>query len=401
MSQTGSEAATQPPRIASALSTSDESEEAARTLASELRGSLELSTTRASVDVVFAFMTPEHLDRAAAVAAILREQLGAKHVVGCVSQGVIGGHRELERGPGVAAWAACLPGVDIQTFHSTSEREEGIDPASIPDLEGAELAIVLADPFGFPAHNLLTVINERHPGVPLVGGLATGAGRADTQALIIDDDVKHDGAVGAVLRDVEVAVAVSQGCAPIGREAIVTDAESNVIRELAGEPALERLQTEFSELSEREQKLASQGVLAGLVIDENKPDYERGDFLMRGVLGVDEDSGAIAVGESVRIGQTVRFHVRDAMTASEDLEATIANVAHDGRAAYGALLFTCNGRGSHMFGVPDHDAAAVAGALASDALAGMFCGGEIGPVGTKNFLHGFTATTAVFLEPAS
>ena len=388
------------PRIGSALSTDPDSEQAARALVTELRATLEAPRPGVGVDLVFAFLTPEHLERAAAVAAILREELAARHIVGCVSQGVIGRDRELEQGPGLAAWAACLPGAAIETFHLTADPETGIDATSVPDLEDAELAIVLADPFGFPAHGLLDLLNEEHPGVPLVGGLATGAGRADTQALIVDDDVKHEGAVGAILRDVAVAVAVSQGCAPIGREAVVTDAESNLIRELAGEPALERLQAEFAELTEREQKLASQGVLAGLVIDENKPAYERGDFLMRGVLGVDQDSGAIAVGESVRVGQTVRFHVRDAMTASEDLEAAIAQVARDGRAASGALLFTCNGRGSHMFGVPDHDAGAISGALASDALAGMFCGGEIGPVGTKNFLHGFTATTAVFLEPA-
>ena len=399
MSESAGSARGGAPRIASALSTDADGESAARGLAADLRGSLDVSPASSDVDLVFAFLTPEHLERAAAVAAILREELGARNIIGCVSQGVISGDRELEHGPGMAVWAACLPGAGLETFHSTSDPEDGIDMSSVPDLSGAELAIVLADPFGFPAHGLLELLNDYHPGVPLVGGLATGAGRPDTQALIVDDDVKHEGAVGVVLRDVAVAVAVSQGCAPIGREAVVTDAESNLIRELAGEPAFERLQAEFAELNEREQKLASKGILAGLVIDENKPEYERGDFLMRGVLGVDEESGAIAVGESVRIGQTVRFHVRDAMTASEDLEAAVAEVARHGRVASGALLFTCNGRGSHMFGVPDHDAGAISGALASDALAGMFCGGEIGPVGTKNFLHGFTATTAVFLEP--
>lgn len=392
---------TDTPRIASALSTADDAEAAAQSLAAELRASLDARSTDQDIDLVFVFLTPEHLERAAAVGAILNEELQCRHLLGCVSQGVIGGDRELEEGPGIAAWAACLPGARLETFHATADSDGAIDTSTVPDLEGAELAVVLADPFGFPAHELLAQLNDAHPGVPLVGGLATGAGRPETQALILDDDVEHEGAVGVTLRDVAVAVAVSQGCAPIGREAVITDAENNLIRELAGEPALERLQTEFAELSEREQKLAAQGVLAGLVIDENKPEYERGDFLMRGVLGVDQDSGAIAVGESVRIGQTVRFHVRDAMSASEDLEAAVAQVAHDGRAVRGALLFTCNGRGSHMFGVPDHDAGAISGALASDALAGMFCGGEIGPVGSRNFLHGFTATTAVFLEPAS
>ena len=388
------------PRIASALSTAPAAEAAARALAGDLSASLDLGRDGPGADLAFVFLTPEHLERAAAVAAIVREELRARHIVGCVSQGVIGGDRELERGPAIAAWAARLPGATLEAFHATASEGE-IDAGSVPELDGAELALVLADPFEFPAHELLEQLNRSHPGVPLVGGLATGAGRPDTQALIVDDDVKHGGAVGVVLRNVAVAVAVSQGCAPIGREAVITDAESNMIRELAGEPALERLQTEFAELDEREQKLAAQGVLAGLVIDENKPEYGRGDFLMRGVIGVDQESGTLAVGETVRVGQTVRFHVRDAMSASEDLETAVAQLALDGRTASGALLFTCNGRGSHMFGVPDHDAGAVAGALASDALAGMFCGGEIGPVGSKNFLHGFTATTAVFLDPAA
>ncbi len=373
----------------------DDAEEAAHALAADLRSKL-----GSNVDLAFVFLTPEHLDRTAAAAAILREQLGVRHILGCVSQGVIGGDRELERGPAISVWAARLPGAEIETFHTTLMPDVGIDAAEIPDLEGAEVTFLLADPFGFPTDGLLKLLNDAYPGVPIVGGLATGAGRPETQALILDDDVKHEGAIGVVLRNVAVAVAVSQGCAPVGREAVITSAESNVIQELAGERALDRLQDEFGALSEREQKLAAQGILAGLVIDENKPAYERGDFLMRGVLGVDQDSGSIAVGESVRVGQTIRFHVRDAMTASEDLEAVISRVAQDGRAVSGAVLFTCNGRGRNMFGVPDHDAGAISGALAADALAGMFCGGEIGPVGSRNFLHGFTATTAVFLEPA-
>ena len=364
-------------QIFSSLSTAEDTEEAAYALAADLRANL-----GPNPDLAFLFLTPDHLEHTAAAAAILKEEIGMRHLLGCVSQGVIGGDRELERGPAISAWAAHLPGAQLDTFHATSTPDGGIDPDGVPDLSGAELAFMLADPFAFPADGLLHLLNDEHPGVPIVGGLATGAGRPETQALILDDDVKHEGAVGIALRNVTVAVAVSQGCAPVGREAVITDAESNLIKEL-------------------EQKLASQGILAGLVIDENKPDYERGDFLMRGVLGVDQDSGSIAVGEAVRIGQTIRFHVRDAMTASDDLEAVISQIAQDGRAVSGAVLFTCNGRGRNMFGVPDHDAGAISGALAADALAGMFCGGEIGPVGSKNFLHGFTATTAIFLEPTA
>jgi small ligand-binding sensory domain FIST len=209
--------------------------------------------------------------------------------------------------------------------------------------------------------------------------------------------VLTEGAVGAVLRGVPVRTVVSQGCAPIGRDAVITSAEGNVVFELAGEPALERLKADLGTLTDEEQQLAARGgVLAGLVIDENRSEYLRGDYLMRGLIGMDEEAGALAVAEPVRVGQTLRFHVRDARSADEDLRENLANVLEDDRAA-GALLFTCNGRGTNMFPDPDHDARAIGEALGYEALAGFFCAGEIGPVGGKPFLHGFTATLAVFL----
>jgi small ligand-binding sensory domain FIST len=178
---------------------------------------------------------------------------------------------------------------------------------------------------------------------------------------------------------------------------VITQADGNVVYELAGRPALERLREDIAASSPEEQALAARGLLAGLVIDENRPTYERGDYLMRGLLGADEESGAIAIGEQVRVGQTLRFHVRDARSADEDLrDALERSVA--GEQAAGALLFTCNGRGTNMFPEPGHDARVVSEALRTRALAGFFCGGEIGPVGGQSFLHGFTATMAVFLD---
>jgi small ligand-binding sensory domain FIST len=266
-------------------------------------------------------------------------------------------------------------------------------------LDGADLVTFLVDPFTFPASGFLTKLNEEEDGVPLVGGLAAGAGDPDTQVLFLDGEVLTEGAVGAVLRGVPVRTVVSQGCAPIGRDAVITSAEGNVIFELAGETALERLKTDLGTLTDEEQRLAANGgVLAGLVIDENRAEYRRGDYLMRGLIGVDEETGALAIGEPVRVGQTLRFHVRDAHSADEDLRENLSG-ALDGDRAAGALLFTCNGRGTNMFPEGDHDARAVGEALgADDAVAGFFCAGEIGPVGGKPFLHGFTATLAVFLE---
>jgi small ligand-binding sensory domain FIST len=180
---------------------------------------------------------------------------------------------------------------------------------------------------------------------------------------------------------------------------VITRAEGNVVQELAGRPALSRLREIVGGLSPPERMLASKGLLAGLVIDENKPAYERGDFLMRGILGADEESGAIAIGEEVRVGQTLRFHARDAASADEDLRLALEErLGNESRPAAGALLFTCNGRGTNMFAAPDHDSRAVSSALGRPAVAGFFCGGEIGPIGGRSFLHGFTATMAVFLE---
>jgi small ligand-binding sensory domain FIST len=203
--------------------------------------------------------------------------------------------------------------------------------------------------------------------------------------------------VGAVLRGVEVRPLVSQGARPIGPEMAITAAEGNVIHELASRPALERLRQAIAELEPTERALAADGLLVGIVVDPNKPDYDRGDFLIRGLIGADEETGAVTVGAGVRLGQTVRMQVRDAESAHDDLVHALGRqVAALGRPPAGALLFTCNGRGSHMFGTPGHDAETVADAFVGAPTAGFFCAGEIGPVGGRNYVHGFTATLAVF-----
>jgi small ligand-binding sensory domain FIST len=355
----------------------------------------------APVDLACVFATPEHRSAAAEVVAAVREILAPRHVLGCVAQGVVAGERELEEGPAVSVWAASLPGAAIAPFHLDAEAfdDDGDDEPALPPFDEAGIVLLLVDPFTFPADRLLRATDERYPGLPVVGGIALGGTGPGLQALVVDDDVHTEGAVGASIAGVPVQAVVSQGCAPLGRESVITSADENVVLELAGRPALERLRETVAGLSERERALASRGLLAGIVIDENKPAYARGDFLMRSILGADESSGAIAVGEQVRVGQTLRFHARDAASAADDLSETLADALGQTAAApAGALLFTCNGRGAGLFGAPDHDAGAIAGALASHAVGGFFCGGEIGPVGGRSFVHGFTATLALFFE---
>ena len=381
-------------RVGAGVSAAEDAADAAAGAAREARDAL-----GGGADLAFLFLSAVHLGAAAEALAAAREELEPAHLLGCVAQGVVGRGQELEQGPGASVWAAALPGSSIDTFHAVAfGTEDGVAVAGVSPLEDADLVTLLADPFTFPAAGFLAKLNEEEDRVPVVGGLAAGGGEPEAQALFLDGEVLTEGAVGAVLRGVRVRTVVSQGCAPVGSDSVITSAEENVVLELAGKPALERLQTELRAMTTQQQQLAARGgVLAGLVIDENRSEYRRGDYLMRGLVGADEESGALAIGEPVRVGQTLRFHVRDAVSADEDLRESLA-AALDGETAAGALLFTCNGRGTNMFTQPDHDARVVADALGGESLAGFFCAGEIGPVGGKPFLHGFTATLALFLD---
>lgn len=381
-------------RISAGLSTAPAGADAGVEAARKARADL----GDAPVDLAFAFLSPVHLEGVVEAAEAIREELAPRHLLGCVAQGVVGRDRELEEGPGLAVWAGSLPGAEIDCFHAVAvETQEGLSVTGFPELEDPSLVTLLVDPFTFPVGPFLERLSDAHPGLPLVGGIAAGAGAPGTQAFALDEEVFSDGAIGTAISGIAVRTVVSQGCAPIGRDAVITRAEGNVVFELAGKPALERLREEIAALSSSEQALAARGLLVGLVIDENKPDYGRGDFLIRGLLGADEETGALALGELARVGQTLRFHVRDAASATEDLQESLRTALPSERPA-GALLFTCNGRGTNMFAEPDHDARTVVEALGIRGVAGFFCGGEIGPVGGRSFLHGFTATMAVFLD---
>jgi len=229
-----------------------------------------------------------------------------------------------------------------------------------------------------------------------IGGMASGAAGPGDTRLFLDHSVANSGAVVARLPGgVDVRALVSQGCRPIGPSYTVTKAEGNVIVELAGNPPLERLREVLAGADQRDRALIARGLHIGRVIDEYAADPGRGDYLIRAVIGADPRTGAIAVGDVVSVGETVRFHVRDADAADDELRHMLGTVEDRPSAA---LLFTCNGRGSRMFSVPDHDAALVWKELGEAPLAGFFCAGEVGPVGGRNFLHGFTASLALFYE---
>jgi small ligand-binding sensory domain FIST len=274
---------------------------------------------------------------------------------------------------------------------------DGVRISGLPpvDPDADRVLVLLADPFSFPADVLLEELAVSTPRLRIAGGMASAARGPGGNRLVLDDAVSADGAVGALLPPgAPVTTVVSQGCRPIGDPMTVTRAEGQVVYELAGRPALERLVELLGALSEEDRALAQQGIHLGHVIDEHKLEFERGDFLVRNVLGGDREAGAIAVGGDVELGATVQFQVRDAASADEDLVELMS-----GQHAAGALVFTCNGRGMRLFGAPDHDAEVINAHVEGGATAGMFCAGELGPVGSRSFLHGFTASVLLFKQP--
>ena len=354
-------------------------------------------------DLLACFFSMNHAEAADGIALALSERGGTASIIGCTGQGVIAGGREIERGPALAIWAAHLPGVTVETFHlAVHELEgEGLAVAGWPATDpGRQPGVVLlADPFSFPAEAFLERLDETRPGLAVLGGMVSGAFQPGRHRLIAGLEAHDGGAVGATLvGPVEVRTVVSQGCRPIGRPFVVTRGEANLVHELGGRPAVDRLRETLADLDARDQALLRLGGLqVGQVIDERKAEFERGDFLIRGLAGVDPEGGAIEVGDTVELGQTMQFHLRDANAADEELALMLAPVpAWEPK---GALLFSCNGRGERFFGAPDHDAAMVAEATGAVPTAGFFAQGELGPVGGRNFLHGFTASLALFCEP--
>jgi small ligand-binding sensory domain FIST len=328
--------------------------------------------------------------------------LSAKAVIGCSAPGVIGTGVGIEMQPSVSVWAGVLPGVRVQTFALDVLRTpDNLAVLGLPQPDAdAAVGIVFADPRTFPIDGFVAASQDFLPGIPLVGGLATGPIAAMLPGrtwLCQDGEVFESGAVGALLSgDVGVRTVVSQGCRPIGPSMIVTKAEGNELIEIAGVPAVEKLQQILTELDPEDRRLALSGLSIGIAMDEYAEEHERGDFLIRGVAGLRPDRGSVVIGDLVEVGRTVRFQVRDAEGAHSDLVELLDKHKAQAGTPDGVLLFSCNGRGSAMFDGPDHDAHVVADALGTVAVGGFFAGGEIGPVGGRNHLHGFTASILTF-----
>ena len=355
-----------------------------------------LAPLSAPPDLVCVFVSADDPAEVEAAGHAAMRAAGPATVVGCSANGVIGGGHGVEETRAVSAWAGVLPGARLEPFRlETLKTEDRLIVVGMP--EGHEddvVGVLLADPYTFPVDAFVERSADALPGLPLVGGMADGPGRGDTR-LFVNGEVYDSGAVGVVLGGpVTAATLVSQGARPVGPDMVVTRASDNVLYELAGTPALDKLEQVVLGLPEEEQELAGQGLLIGVAMDEYAEEHEYGDFLVRGVVGADTDTGAIAIGDVVEVGRTVRFQVRDAGAAEKDLTALLERF--DLEPVEGALLFSCNGRGRAMFPDSDHDARVLDRVFGGAGVGGFFAAGEIGPVAGRNHVHGFTASILAF-----
>lgn len=374
-----------------------------------------------TTDLVLLFVSGRHVDHMGPIAETVARQLNPGTFMGVSAEGVIGGGEEVEQKAAISLFAASLPGTTLHSFQyrDLPHVRDG-DPGALAgvaeaigarrDLRGV---LFFADPSSVPAAAAVDAIAslprvvEGLKRVPVAGGMASSSPppAPGGNVLYLNGQLSRSGGIGLSIRgDVTMDCLVSQGCRPIGRPLVVTAGQRNIIRSLGGRRAIDALREIVQGLTPEDRDLLPKGVYIGRVIDEYKPRFGRGDFLIRGVLGVDQSSGAIAIGDLVRPGQTVQFHLRDTRTATEDLQLLLAAQQMQSPPV-GALLFTCNGRGTRLFDAPNHDASLITGALRRTdgspvPLAGFFAAGEIGPIGGHSFVHGQTASV-VILRPRS
>ena len=387
-------------------------EQAAQALTASVREAF----GRPAPDLVCLFFSPHYANASRELVETLHRELAPRVMVGCMGDGVIGPVEEYENTSVVSLWAARLPEVRMVPFHLTFHEKEtqssgpgsqpglGLEgwPQELESLSDRPTFLVFADPFSTPIEDVFETMEERCPGAPAIGGVASGGTDLGENRMVFNGGIEREGLVGVALwGPVWIRTLVSQGCQPIGERYVVTKAERNIMYELGGVPTLERLQETLERLGPERGKQVAMAVQVGVAFDEQREQFDRGDFLIRGLLGADQRSGGVAISDIVKEGQTIQFHVRDPRAASEDFNLLLAQDRLDfpNSPFKGALLFSCNGRGRRFFGEPNHDITALQRQAEGIPVAGFFAAGEIGPVGGKNFIHGYTASAALFAEP--
>jgi small ligand-binding sensory domain FIST len=378
-------------------------EDGLRTWAEGLRAQLDGH----AVSLGLVFMSPKFFPHAQATLEILRVHARIPLLAGCSSASLVAGAKEIENAAGIVLALYSLPGAELKGFRFTQTQVEEahgqsywpLESGVVPDKSNGWLAFI--DPFHFDAESWIRSWNESFPTSPTFGGLASGIFAEQATQVYLNGEVFEDGGVAiSVGGDVKLSGVISQGCTPIGETWTLTRVEQNLIHQIANRPAYAVLEDTVKKLSPADQQKARGNLFIGLVVNEYLDEFHRGDFLVRNLIGGDPHSGVLAVAALPRAGQTMQFHRRDAAAANEDmgelLESEKGKIG--GATIYGGCICCCNGRGKNLFGQPNHDVELVQKEFGPIGLAGFYGNGEIGPVGEKNYLHGFTASLALFVK---
>jgi small ligand-binding sensory domain FIST len=359
------------------------------------------------VSLGLVFMSPKFFQHAQATLEILRVHARVPLLAGCSSASLVAGSHEIENATGIVLALYSLPGAELKGFRFTQTQVEEADDAAYWPLEtGVDPKrtngwLTFIDPFHLDAESWIRSWNKSFAPLPVFGGLASGIYSDQTTQVYLNGEVFEDGGVAiSIGGDVKLSGVISQGCTPIGETWTLTRVEQNLIHQIANRPAYAVLAETVQQLSPADQQKARGNLFIGLVMNEYLEDFHRGDFLVRNLIGGDPNSGVLAVAALPRTGQTIQFHRRDAVAANEDMGELLEHAKEKigGATIYGGCLCCCNGRGKNLFGAPNHDAELVQKELGPIGLSGFYGNGEIGPVGEKNYLHGFTASLALFVK---
>lgn len=357
-------------------------------------------------DLVVVFVSEHYSEEYDHLTKFISEELGEGLLVGCSAGGIIGGGKEVEQRPGLSVTAAVLPNVELVPFYL--ETEDMPEPTEGPKAWEALLHVsqdknphflLLPDPFSFDADRFVKGLDEAFPQSKKVGGLASGGREAGFNALYLGKTVHHSGLVGVAMSgDIEVDTIVAQGCRPIGAPMFITRCRDNILQELDGHPPAQVLQKLSETLDARDKELLRHSLFLGIVMKESQREYRQGDFLIRNIVGMDPETGVLAIGAKLKENLVVQFHLRDAVTSAEDLEELLSRYKSGPQIVRpeGSLLFSCLGRGMNLYGRPDHDTDLFRRHLGELPLGGFFCNGEIGPVHGTTFLHGYTSSFGLF-----
>jgi len=357
-------------------------------------------------DLLVVFVSQHHSSAFDRVSSLVRGAMGGGLVIGCSAGGVIGAGTEAEHRAAFSLTAATLPDVDLSPFYVGNGSVPNADAAPREWEEMVRVAanasphfLLIADPFSFDAEGFLSGLDGAFPASKKIGGLASGARSAGGNALFLGASAYHSGLVGVGMHgNIDVDTVVAQGCRPIGDPMFVTKCEGNMLHELDGKRAIDALRDLYASLAASDKELFRHSLFLGVVMIADRREYRHGDFLIRNLMGIEQESGSLAVGAALHENLVVQFHLRDAKTSAADLEEMLGRYAGTSgeNRPHGSLLFSCLGRGMHLYGRADHDTDLFRQHLGDIPLGGFFCNGEIGDVHGRTYLHGYTSSFGLF-----